>query len=127
MLERMISNLVDNAVRHNEPGGWIRLRTGSTDTAVYLEIANSGPFIPDGKVPELFEPFRRGGQRRTGDGDSTGLGLSIVGAIAAAHGAALWAVPRAGGGLEVRVGFPCLPGQAGPVTMSPAMPSLTAG
>ena len=59
LLERMISNLVDNAVRHNQPGGWIRLRTGSTDAAVYLEIANSGPFIPDDAVPSLFEPFRR--------------------------------------------------------------------
>ena len=50
-LERMISTLVDNAVRHNEPGGWIRLRTGASDAAVYLEIANSGPFIPDDAVP----------------------------------------------------------------------------
>jgi signal transduction histidine kinase len=77
LLERMISNLVDNAVRHNEPGGWIRLHTGSSDTAVYLEIANSGPFIPDDKVPELFEPFRRM-EARTGARDGTGLGLSIA-------------------------------------------------
>jgi len=59
LLERMIWNLVGNAVRHNEPGGWIRLRTGSSDGTVYLEIANSGPFIPVDAVPSLFEPFRR--------------------------------------------------------------------
>src|SRR5262249_30592605 len=57
LLERMIWNLVDNAVRHNEPGGWIRLRTGARDAAVYLEIANSGSFIPDDAVPSLFGPF----------------------------------------------------------------------
>jgi signal transduction histidine kinase len=55
----MVRNLVDNVVRHNEPGGWIRMRTGTSDAAVYLEIANSGPFIPDDAVPSLFEPFRR--------------------------------------------------------------------
>ncbi|HJY69821.1 MAG TPA: HAMP domain-containing sensor histidine kinase, partial [Streptosporangiaceae bacterium] len=77
LLERMIWNLVDNAVRHNEPGGWIRLRTGSSDAAVYLEIANSGPFIPDDAVPLLFEPFRRM-EARTGVRDGVGLGLSIT-------------------------------------------------
>ncbi len=75
LLERMIWNLVDNAVRHNEPGGWVRLRTGSRDAALYLEIANSGPFIPDHAVPSLFEPFRRM-EARTGVRDGVGLGLT---------------------------------------------------
>src|ERR1700683_2731521 len=77
LLERMISNLGGHAVRHNEPGGWIRLRTGSRDAAVYLEIANSGPLVPDHAVPELFQPFRRI-KARTGAGDGVGLGLSIA-------------------------------------------------
>ena len=81
LLERMIWNLVDNAVRHNEPGGWIRLRTGSSDAAAYLEIANSGPFIPDDAVPSLFEPFRRM-EARTGVRDGVGLGLSIARSVA---------------------------------------------
>ena len=105
LLERMISNLVDNAVRHNEPGGWIRLRTGSSDTAVYLEIANSGPFIPDDKVPELFEPFRRM-EARTGVRDGAGLGLSIVRSVVSAHRATVTGRSQPEGGLDISVKIP---------------------
>jgi C4-dicarboxylate-specific signal transduction histidine kinase len=62
---------------HNEPGGWIRLRTVSSDGAAYLEIANSGPRISDGTVPSLFEPFGRV-EAGSGVGDGVGLGLSIA-------------------------------------------------
>jgi signal transduction histidine kinase len=105
LLERMISNLVDNAVRHNEPGGWIRLRTGSSDTAVYLEIANSGPFIPDDKVPELFEPFRRM-EARTGVRDGAGLGLSIARSVITAHRATVTGRSQPEGGLDISVVIP---------------------
>ncbi|HYS32257.1 MAG TPA: HAMP domain-containing sensor histidine kinase, partial [Streptosporangiaceae bacterium] len=98
LLERMIANLVDNAVRHNEPGGWIRLRTGSSDAAAYLEIANSGPFIPDDAVPSLFEPFRRM-QARTGVRDGVGLGLSIARSVVTAHRATVTARSQPAGGL----------------------------
>jgi signal transduction histidine kinase len=129
LTERLIANLVDNAIRHNVAGGSVTIQVGADREAdgCALLVSNTGPVINPGDVGGLFEPFRRGGQRRNADGDSPGLGLSIVGAIAAAHGAALSARPRTTGGLEVRVGFPCLPGQARPVTMSPAMPSLSAG
>jgi signal transduction histidine kinase len=132
LAERLITNLVDNAIRHNVTGGSVMVTVGADqDTAqrnaTALRVANTGPVINQCDVGGLFEPFRRGGRRRTGDGDSPGLGLSIVGAIAAAHGAGVWATAREGGGLELRVAFPCLPGQAPPVTMSPAMPSLSAG
>ena len=105
LLERMISNLVDNAVRHNEPGGWIRLRTGSSDAAVYLEIANSGPFIPDDAVPSLFEPFRRM-EARTGARDGVGLGLSIARSVATAHHATVTARSQPDGGLDISVVIP---------------------
>jgi len=105
LLERMISNLVDNAVRHNEPGGWIRLRTGSSDAAAYLEIANSGPFIPDDAVPSLFEPFRRM-EARTGDRDGVGLGLSIARSVVTAHRATVAARSRPAGGLDISVVIP---------------------
>jgi signal transduction histidine kinase len=105
MLERMISNLVGNAVRHNEPGGWIRLRTGSRDAAVYLEIANSGPFVPDDAVPSLFEPFRRM-QARTGVPDGVGLGLSIARSVLTAHGATVTARSQPAGGLDISVVIP---------------------
>jgi signal transduction histidine kinase len=106
LLERMIWNLVDNAVRHNEPGGWIRLRTGSSDAAVYLEIANSGPFIPDDAVPLLFEPFRRM-EARTGVRDGVGLGLSIIRSVVTAHRATVTARSQPAGGLDISVVIPC--------------------
>src|SRR5262249_49798610 len=105
LLERMISNLVDNAVRHNEPGGWIRLRTGIRDSAVYLEIANSGPFIPDDAVPSLFEPFRRL-EARTGVRDGVGLGLSIARSVVTAHHATVTARSQSAGGLSISVVIP---------------------
>src|SRR6202046_1006207 len=100
LLERMIWNLVGNAVRHNEPGGWIRLRTGTSDAAAYLKIANSGPFIPDDAVPRLFEPFRRM-EARTGVHDGVGLGLSIARSVVTAHGATLTARNPPARGLDI--------------------------
>jgi signal transduction histidine kinase len=105
LLERMISNLVDNAVRHNEPGGWIRLRTGSSAAAVYLEVANSGPVIPDNAVLSLFEPFRRM-EARTGVRDGVGLGLSIARSVVTAHHATVTARSRPAGGLDISVVIP---------------------
>jgi signal transduction histidine kinase len=105
LLERMIQNLVDNAVRHNEPGGWIRLRTGSRDAAVYLEIANSGPFIPDDAVPSLFEPFRRM-EARAGVRDGVGLGLSIARSVVTAHRATVTVRSQPAGGLDISVVIP---------------------
>jgi signal transduction histidine kinase len=105
LLQRMIANLVDNAVRHNEPGGWIRLRTGTSDAAVYLQIANSGPFIPDDAVPSLFEPFRRM-QARTGVRDGAGLGLAIARSVLTAHRATVTARSQPAGGLDISVVIP---------------------
>jgi signal transduction histidine kinase len=105
LLERMITNLVDNAVRHNEPGGWIRLRTGSKNAAVYLEIANSGPFVPDDAVPSLLEPFRRM-EPRTGVRDGVGLGLSIARSVVTAHRGTVTARSRPVGGLDISVVIP---------------------
>jgi signal transduction histidine kinase len=105
LLERIISNLVDNAVRHNEPGGWIRLRTGSRDAAVYLEIANSGPFIPDNAVSSLFEPFRRM-EPQTGARAGVGLGLSIARSVVTAHHGTVAARSQPAGGLDISVVIP---------------------
>jgi signal transduction histidine kinase len=102
LLERMVANLVDNAIRHNAPGGWIGLRTAETDGASVFEIANTGPSITDAQIPALFEPFGRSAQRLHTD-NGVGLGLSIATAIAHAHGATITARSRPGGGLEMRV------------------------
>jgi signal transduction histidine kinase len=105
LLEQMIGNLVDNAVLHNEPGGWVRLRTGACDAGVYFQVANSGPVIPDEVVPTLFEPFRRL-EGRTGRSDGVGLGLSIAQSVATVHGAAVSARGQPDGGLDISVVIP---------------------
>jgi signal transduction histidine kinase len=103
LLERMVANLLDNAIRHNLAGGWITVTATSTDGETVLTIANSGPVIAAEDVERLLQPFHRLGASRVGHGDGHGLGLSIVAAIAAAHGAKLSVDPQPEGGLRVEV------------------------
>jgi len=103
LIERMVWNLVDNAVRHNEPGGWIRVATGPCGPGVVLRIANSGARVPADAVPTLFEPFRRIEGR--GDG-GVGLGLSIARSVSTAHGAELDVRSQPEGGLSISVVLP---------------------
>ncbi|KOV51017.1 hypothetical protein ADL00_41305 [Streptomyces sp. AS58] len=100
LLDRLAQNLVGNAVRYNQPGGEVRVRTG----ALGLEVSNTGPVVPEATVALLFEPFRRLQERRHAPGEGVGLGLSIVAAIARAHGLPVEARANPGGGLTVRVG-----------------------
>ncbi|MBV8429920.1 MAG: HAMP domain-containing histidine kinase [Solirubrobacterales bacterium] len=104
LLERMIANLVDNAVQHNQPSGWIRIRTHENGDRVIFEIANTGPAITEDQLPLLFEPFGRAQQRLPGDG--VGLGLSIANAVAIAHRASVTARVRPEGGLVLSVVIP---------------------
>jgi signal transduction histidine kinase len=108
LLERMIANLIENAVRHNNPGGWIGIRTIQQADSAVFEIANTGPSIPPEQIPTLFEPFARARQRLNSS-DSVGLGLSIAQAIARAHDATITARPRSGGGLDMSVTIPQAP------------------
>ena len=104
----LVVNLVDNALRHNVVDGWINVATGMRDGQCVVRVANSGPVIPPDGLDRLFQPFQRGGQERTarsGD-DGLGLGLSIVDAIAAAHGAVITGRVQPAGGLDVEVAFP---------------------
>jgi len=107
LLERLVQNLVENGVRHNVPAnGWVRVRTATRpDGWVVLEVTNSGPVIPRYEVPGLFEPFRRYGTERLYS-PGAGLGLSIVRAVARAHGGDVQAVARDEGGLTVTVILP---------------------
>ena len=105
LIERMVWNLVDNAVRHNEPGGWIRVITGPCAKGVVLTIANSGAQVPADVVPTLTEPFRRIGS--TGGG--VGLGLSIAQSVSTAHGAELDVRSQPEGGLRISVVLPPAP------------------
>jgi signal transduction histidine kinase len=106
MLERLVSNLVENAVRYNRPDGWISAWTGRRDGLPTIEVTNAGPVLEPVQVPELVKPFYRAGGNGNGNGNGLGLGLSIVQAIAEAHGAAMWTEARAEGGLRVTVAFP---------------------
>ncbi len=106
LVERLVANLVTNAVRHNVPGGRVEIRTGATHGAAVLSVTNTGPLIPPTEVDRLFQPFQRLDRRRANYKDGHGLGLSIVRAIATAHDATITAHPMPDGGLCVTVAFP---------------------
>lgn len=105
LLERVVGNLVENAVRHNVDHGWMDVTTSTVAGCAELQVASSGPSIPPDRVAELFEPFRRGPAERT-VGGGAGLGLSIVRAIVTAHAGTVTAEPVPGGGLLVTVRLP---------------------
>ncbi|MDL4812647.1 sensor histidine kinase [Actinomadura opuntiae] len=105
LVERLVANLVDNAVRYNVPGGSVEVATGSRDGTAVVSVSNTGPVVPAEQVARLLEPFQRLDRSARGDGHH-GLGLSIAHAIVLAHGGTLSARPRPGGGLVVRAAFP---------------------
>jgi signal transduction histidine kinase len=130
LAEQLAANLADNAIRYNVPGGLVEITAGRRDDdRAFLAVTNTGPVIPPDQLGRLFQPFQRLAQGRIAEGrrverDRTergrnergqaepgglGLGLAIVSAIAAAHGAELHAVTRAAGGLVVEVVFPPRP------------------
>ena len=106
LAERLIANLADNALRHNVPGGYIEIVTGTKNSRAVLSVINTGPVVPAEAVDRLLQPFQRLAADRTSHGDGLGLGLSIVQAITQAHGAALTIRPRPSGGLRAEVSFP---------------------
>ncbi|MBV8432157.1 MAG: HAMP domain-containing histidine kinase [Solirubrobacterales bacterium] len=105
LVQRLGANLVENAVSYNQPGGLIEVDTGTKAGQAFLSVANSGPEVPPEEIDRLFEPFKRLQRARTGQDGRHGLGLSIVRAIAVAHGAEVRAEPRPEGGLIVTVTF----------------------
>jgi signal transduction histidine kinase len=106
LAERLVANLIDNAIRHNHPTGSVQVATHAGGGRATITVANSGPIVPPSEIDRLFEPFQRLEGSRTANGDGTGLGLSIASAIARAHGGTLVARPRPGGGLVVEASFP---------------------
>ena len=109
LLDRLVSNLVDNAIRHNHPGGWVEVVTGRGDGEASVTVRNSGDPVPPAEVDRLFEPFQRLASHRTAGARSTGLGLAIVRSIVGAHGGTVVAAANAGGGLAVTVTLPSTP------------------
>ena len=108
LLGRLAGNLVENAVRHNVDGGWLRVDTGTVEGRARLQVSNGGPPLDPDEVPALFEPFRRSGAARTAR-RGAGLGLAIVRAVVRAHGGTVDAAARPDGGLVVTVDLPASP------------------
>ena len=105
LLERLAGNLVENAVRHNVDGGWLRVDTGTVGGRARLSVESTGPVVDPEEVGHLFEPFRRSGTARTAR-SGAGLGLAIVRAVAQVHGGTATATARPSGGLTVTVDLP---------------------
>ena len=122
LLERLVENLADNGIRHNRPAGWLAILTASDGGTVTLIVESSGPPITAEQAAALFEPFRRLHADRVGSARGSGLGLSIVRAVARAHAGEATASPVAGGGLRVTVTLPA----ARPVAVA-ARPEAAAG
>ena len=105
LLERLVANLVENAIRHNVTGGWVRVEVAGEDGEAVLRVGNSGARLEAQEVETYFEPF----VRRTDEGAARGglgLGLSIVRTIVESHGGTITARAREEGGLEIEVRLP---------------------
>jgi signal transduction histidine kinase len=118
LVERLVANLVDNAIRHNVAHGHLSVATEARDGRAVLIVANTGPVIAASAVDQLFTPFRRLSADRTASGQGVGLGLSIVRAIADAHAATVATRARHAGGLQIEVTFPRCDAHAEPETAS---------
>ncbi|MFC4913000.1 sensor histidine kinase [Actinomadura gamaensis] len=105
LLERMVDNLVDNAVRYNQPGGQLIIDTGIAGDRAVLKISNTGPTVPPDRARALLEPFVHGHGTRVRS-DSLGLGLSIVRAVTLAHRGQITVAARPAGGLDVTIDLP---------------------
>jgi signal transduction histidine kinase len=103
LLERLISNLLHNAIKYNEPGGWVEIVVAD---APALLVHNTGHQLPAEAIPALFEPFRRRVADRTNHRDGAGLGLAIARSIVTAHDGTITAEPGTQGGLRVNVTLP---------------------
>ncbi len=110
LLERLIGNLVTNAILYNQPGGWVEVEVAAeTDAGPALSVRNTGQNVPAESVYALFEPFRRLSADRTNHSGGAGLGMSIARSITAAHGGTIRARPRSEGGLIVDIELPARP------------------
>jgi signal transduction histidine kinase len=108
LLERLVANLVSNAIRHNTVGGRIEVASRTEAGRAALSVANTGPVIPASELHRLFQPFQRFNSNPRAFSDGVGLGLAIVHAIADAHDATVTAQAHPGGGLGITVAFTAL-------------------
>jgi signal transduction histidine kinase len=105
LIESLVANLIDNAIRHNHRDGRVEVTTRTYGAQATLTVVNSGPVIPDDQIRRLSEPFQRLAPDRHSRHDGHGLGLAIVSAVARAHHATLTTGARPEGGLAITVRF----------------------
>ena len=107
LVESLVANLIDNAIRHNIPSGRIDVTVSAGDQgSSAITVRNTGTVISSDDVDRLFAPFQRLHTERTRHADGHGLGLAIVQAITTAHGGLLTATAPRSGGLNIRITFP---------------------
>jgi len=106
LLHRMADNVIDNAIGHNTDGGWVSVTTTADEQGARLVVETGGDVFEQAQVDQLTQPFRRLGADRTGSDRGAGLGLSIVAAIAEAHGGSVRLTARPEGGLRVAIAVP---------------------
>lgn len=106
LLDELVYNLCDNAIRYNHEGGWVDVSVSLEDECPLLVVADSGSGIPAEQQAKVFERFYRGEQSRSRETGGTGLGLAIVKHAATLHGAALTLDSEPGHGTTVCVRFP---------------------
>jgi signal transduction histidine kinase len=127
LLRRMVDNVIDNAIGHNQDGGWVSVATATGGPTVRLVVETGGPVLDQRQVDQLAQPFRRLGADRTGSENGAGLGLSIVAAVAAAHGGTLGLRARPEGGLRVSITLPAGAHGAAAETRRAGVSAATAG
>jgi signal transduction histidine kinase len=116
LLERLVVNLVDNAIKHNNDGGWLRVEVDTVEDSVVLRVSNAGQQLTPVQVDEILEPFQRADRSRPG----YGLGMTIVQAVVKAHEGELVVEPRDGGGLVTIVRLPIARDHARELTLAGA-------
>ncbi len=115
LLSRMVENLVENAVKHNQPGGWLRVTTTVTGNRALLVVDNGGPVLDPVEIMQITQPFWRAGAARTGSDKGVGMGLAIVSSIVEVHGGTLDLEAFSEGGLSVAIALPLVVRSAGGV------------
>jgi len=108
-LYRVLSNLVDNSVKYNRPGGWVRVRGRSGEASAILEVSDSGEGIPASELQAVLQRFYRVDRARTPGRGGLGLGLAIVKHLVQVMGGTLALDSREGVGTTVTLSFPVEP------------------
>lgn len=106
LLERLVSNLIDNALQHNIRAGWVRVSVATEGDHAELTVANSGAMLSDDDVEVMFERFYRTRDQSSSRRSGHGLGMAIIREVADAHGATITVEPHDDGGMTAKIRFP---------------------